>query len=233
MKSIYASKLYRSSNRKEKIKAAIVSAANKGLVQQLADSLDEQYQTKELLDPETELEKQEAEGALPESFSPGDDASSFNPSTDLVNYPSGGGGSADGMFFADGGEEGSDEMMEGEVAEDETAEFSEDAEVSTDEEITESTRINASTCLDTSNLNILKDGLNSVQDVAGVTRIVVKENELWIYYNDDTNLNNIMTEVIDYVIQRCPDVDFNRLARSDNAIVFEQIESTSKVEESA
>ena len=67
----------------------------------------------------------------------------------------------------------------------------------------------------------IKGLLNAKADTAGVVRVNVKNDEVWVYYNDDTNLNNVMTPALEslnaasyaYLI-------FNRLARTDNAIVF-------------
>ena len=57
MKSIYGSKLFIASKRKEQIKAALLSTANEGLVQQLAEDLDEQYQIPENLGQEKSASK--------------------------------------------------------------------------------------------------------------------------------------------------------------------------------
>lgn len=226
MKCIYASKLYRASKRKDKIKAALANSANVGLVQQLADSLDEEYQTEELLNPQEEeaeqqngseggqgAEKGEGGGSeLPGSLASGLGGGSFNPDTDLVEFPEGEEGE-----FAEGDEGELPEGDEGESAAEELE--------GPDTGVKEATQIKACT-MDQGQLTVLKDSLNMTEGLAGVTRVVVKENELWIYYNDDTNLNNIMTDVIEYVAQGYSYLEFNRLARSDNAIVFEIVVST-------
>ena len=49
LQSIYASKLYKTSTRKSRIKAAVESPVNVELVAQLAKSLDEEYKTDEYL----------------------------------------------------------------------------------------------------------------------------------------------------------------------------------------
>ena len=67
----------------------------------------------------------------------------------------------------------------------------------------------------------------------------VVDHELWIYYNDDSNLNDKMIEVISVLNSTgYTYLKFNRLARSNNAIVFdillndtEQIKSVKDVEE--
>ena len=69
--------------------------------------------------------------------------------------------------------------------------------------------------------NEVKGTLNARQDTAGVNRVQIKNDELWIYYNDDINLNNVMANVIGLLsISGYKYFEFNRLARTDNAIVF-------------
>lgn len=77
----------------------------------------------------------------------------------------------------------------------------------------------------------IKSLLNMSADTAGVTRVSIRDNELWIYYNDKTNLNNVMPLAIDALMAASYYyLEFNRLARTDNAMVF-QIEfySTNEV----
>lgn len=67
----------------------------------------------------------------------------------------------------------------------------------------------------------IKGTLNSQQLTCGVTRVAVKDDEVWCYYNDSVNLNEVMVEAIDLVSKAGYSyLEFNRLARSDNAIVF-------------
>ena len=78
----------------------------------------------------------------------------------------------------------------------------------------------------TDNLNLevkdIKGLLNSNSDTSGVSRVSVKDDkELWIHYNDNVNLNDVMVSVIELVNQSGYSyLEFNRLARSENAIVF-------------
>ena len=72
--------------------------------------------------------------------------------------------------------------------------------------------------------DIIKGTLNSREDTCGVLRVRVKKDpcELWIYYEDKVNLNNIMPIVIDVLNSTAYTyLEFSRLARSDNAIVFD------------
>ena len=78
----------------------------------------------------------------------------------------------------------------------------------------------------TDNLNLeFKDimgMLNAKDDTCGVIRISENQpNEAWIYYNDSTNLNDVMVPVIEQLNRPgYTYLSFNRLARSENAIVF-------------
>ena len=228
MNPIYASKLYRASKRKDKINAALVNSANAGLIQQLSEDLDKEYQQMNIQNQKAKEAKNDAENAqaqgaeethengVPKSLSSGLSGGSFNPATDLVSYPE--------------GEEG--EMPEGEEGEMPEGEATPDEEAPADTEIEEATQVDVNEVTDPNesilsqieeNEETLKEGLNSNKSTAGVSRISLKakDNEEWIYYNDDVNLNNVMIDVIDYVSKICKELEFNRLARSDNAIVFE------------
>lgn len=217
MKAIYASKLYKTSTRKDKIHAAIANPVNADLVSQLAKYLDEEYQTPEYLGGDPEADSSESSSSIPSELDPGagDD---FSPSDNLVHVPSSGGGlppfpdNPDTDPFSDneGGEDLDTEMPSDD----------EEPESASDEiPVEESTDIMACTNID---FHAIKGALNSQQDTAGVNRLITKENELWIYYNDDINLNNVMTQVIEYLnASGYTYLEFNRLARSDNAIVFQ------------
>lgn len=76
----------------------------------------------------------------------------------------------------------------------------------------------------------IKGALNLRADTKGVNRVLVKDSELWIYYDDSINLNNVMAAVIEFLnAANYQYLEFNRLARSDNAIVFEvSLEDTNK-----
>ena len=66
----------------------------------------------------------------------------------------------------------------------------------------------------------IKDSLNEDSNCNGVVRISDDNDELWIHYNDKTNLNNIMEDVIEFMSENYEGYEFNRLARTENAIVF-------------
>ena len=75
---------------------------------------------------------------------------------------------------------------------------------------------------------VIKSTLNGREDTCGVVSIALKDSgvsELWIYYDDETNLNDTIYAVVS-VFNSCGYnmLKFNRLARSNNAIVFDILE---------
>ena len=68
----------------------------------------------------------------------------------------------------------------------------------------------------------IKSTLNAKDNTSGVSRVGVKDNkEVWVYYNDNVNLNDVMVPVIEQMnASGYTYLEFNRLARSDNAVVF-------------
>lgn len=68
----------------------------------------------------------------------------------------------------------------------------------------------------------IKGTLNAKDDTSGVSRVGVKDDkEVWVYYNDSVNLNDVMVPVIEQMnASGYTYLEFNRLARSDNAVVF-------------
>lgn len=225
---IIGSKLYKSSKRKNAILNAIQDPKNAGLLTQLAEYLDEQYQTPENLEGKPEVNE------APEGEEGGE---SIRPSE---GGGAGGGGGAiaglgEGMSLMDTPEteEDLDALMQEEGGSDEGANLEgDDGYEPVDDTVEESTqvtkrKITACEDITTDQLESLKSSLNLVEETKGVTRISIKNNELWLYYNDDINLNNIMTDVIESVSSLGIDwAEFNRLARSDNAIVFEIVVAT-------
>lgn len=236
MKSIFASKLYKSSTRKDRIQAALAAPGNLSLVQQLADSLDEEYKTPENLgmesessnddlivdediDPEKDLVNLDSEDERSESepSSTPKRKASFVPSSPKP-------GKSDDLDSEEPKHSDVDtsELIPDSPATEEKPEKKEEpAEDSTKVTATTDVRINPVPA-EAIDLNVLKATLNSREDTSGVTRVAEKENEIWIYYKDEINLNNIMTDVIEFIMNtaeyKC--FTFNRLARSDNAIVF-------------
>lgn len=248
LKRIYASKLYLTSNRKDRINAAIGDAKNTELVQQLSDYLDDP--DKEKLDKiiEEKAAAKEAEEAKEAPEAPEEGATPDIPDERNVFSPSySGGGSFNppsGDFDDFGSEPG------GDIPDAEPSEAPDEPPVpAPDEAVEESTAIYGEVKADTDVGDILVDiageaatikgTLNGKAETAGVQRISVDEKELWIYYEDDVNTRDIMVDVIEALnASAYTYLAFNRLARSNNAIVFdinlstkEPIKSINEVEE--
>lgn len=232
MKSIYASKLYKASKRKERIQAALLAPGNAELVMQLAEDLDEKYQTPNNLGIREEKKENEPKDNDFGDFVVDED---INPKTDLMTMddlksPKPSGGHASSPSNKESSPEERNESKPDEPSskgesdlmpqspENEMPSKSEDKPAEASTNVPEAEQIRATTLSD---LNVLKNTFNSRQDLAGVSRMAIKEGELWIYYNDSINLNNIMADVIEYLMASgYEEFEFNRLARSDNAMVF-------------
>lgn len=220
MKAIYSCKLYKTHPRKDKIKAAISNPINAELVSQLRSYLDDEYQ--HLADrPETDIsdDLKEDENNLSSDSGASESSNSLGP------RPTSGSLSAKfDALLGDEGEEGVDDSMDSDSASDadsDLGDMDEDVDPIEDlEDIGESTSISADTGVDLT--SEVKAVLGKYPDLSKFNRVLEKNNELWIYYNDDVNLNNIMGSVIEQLMDDNLDqLEFNRLARSDNAIVFQ------------
>ena len=225
---IFSSKLFAVSSRKAEIRAAASNPINQNLMQQLSTALDKSYQKAEyLLDEEdqekmrqeqTESAEQEVEeteesevteetGAEPKEHSA--------PPTKPSNLHS--------KFKA--AEKNMSETESSAKPEDAP---SDDASVDTKTEAAtdikngvEDSGIEDSGVQDAKSISdLVKTSLNDNEDTAGVSRTAIKDDELWVYYEDSINLNKVMASVIETLNNLDYGLEFNRLARSDNAIVF-------------
>lgn len=80
-------------------------------------------------------------------------------------------------------------------------------------------------------IDSLKGLLNADANTTGVNYGKIKNNEVWLYYDDSINLNDVMSAVIETLNAAAYTyLEFNRLARSDNAIVFEILQSPKDVQ---
>lgn len=219
--AIYTSKLYRASKRKSAIVAAANNPINTELVTQLADALSPVYRKEEyLVDKEAEAAKatarkeRESEESV-ESTAPAEGADS-KPASKPEHKSS---------HIADSFRKA--EKHEAEAQEDakpapEAPKESGEVENSTS---AEGTPVTAARLLVTDMKQVvdqIKNLLNLQDTTTGVNRILVKDSELWVYYNDNINLNNVMASAIEALnAAGYTYLEFNRLARSDNAMVFQ------------
>lgn len=221
LQRIYSSKLYLTSNRKDKIHAAIQDPINIELVQQL----------EEYLSDEAKAELKQAESQIKPEPKEDSDGQVIQPDTSDTSS-SGGGGPSHSAFTGDilsdfGDDEFSDEgSAEGSSSEAPVEEAPVEETTSVKGKTIKATSVIWTSIEDISNeCETIKGTLNAREDTKGVSRIEVKGSdatELWIYYNDDSNLNDKMIEVISVLNSTgYTYLKFNRLARSNNAIVFD------------
>ena len=223
LEAIYASRLYKSSKCKDKIRSAMENPINSELVQQLRTYLDEDYQGTDRLELLDDTAPNKSPDTAPPAASEPSAAPKFSPyrntsdtsDTSLV----------DDMEDLD--RQLSDDFESNDAIDDshdEPGDVSESTHVS-GASVTASTDCSYNPVM----VEVVKGTLNSRSDTCGVNRVIQKDNELWVYYDDKTNLNNVMGPAIETLANSgCQFLEFNRLARSDNAIVFEvQLNSTS------
>ena len=226
--AIFASKLYQASSRKDRIHSAYMNPLNAELVQQIDSYVSPKYQ--KLLEPE------EQEPADSQNLDTADTGEDDGRSSSGSSY-SGGGGSS----FSGGGVPGmiTDEPADSSVDDIETEDVDvepsgeESFEPQEDESVEQSTVI-ASSCTEKDaalEVETITGSLNVKDETSGVTRVRVKDKELWIYYQDSINLNSVMPDVIDTMnALGYTYLEFSRLARTDNAIVFDIYESMQPIQ---
>ena len=236
MISIYASKMYKAKSFEErsKIKSAIENPVNAELVKQIKTYLDIPEEPKEAPKdksapdvantPAAEPTDQMKSSPSPAKFTPSVDAP-HTPSSDVekLEEPEG------PIDTSHDHEDDKPQVEEPEVPEEPKKVESEPAKDKKNGADSSTKPVKSSTGifqLEHSKIaNAVEEiqGMLNLQDTtAGVSRINVKDNEFWIYYNDDVNLNKTMGAVLELLNASGYNyLTFNRLARSNNAIVFE------------
>lgn len=204
---ILSSFVYSGSSRKAAILAAATNPINKELVTQLVQYLDKSY-----LKPKEEV--------VDEPDVPIDEPSKENPQSDLPSSP-------DGPAFSNSNYSGSLAAMFGDDVESPEPEPELESESEPEPELEPEPEPELEPEVESSvNVSIPLEGisasvasmLNAADTTSGVRSAKILGNELWIYYKDSVNLNSVMESVIDAVATH--ELEFNRLARSHNAIVF-------------
>lgn len=213
MEAIFSSKMFRSSKNQDKIRAAINDPLNKELVQQLRSYLDPEYRNEEFLD-DNEVKKD-----IPNSE---DEKIIDSPASKSSNPPP-----AARPKLSEKLESAPENPESPEVPQErqEDYETEEDKEVVTEEStsVNRSSKILASSAAESvaSTSDAIRGLLDSRQETSGVVRMMIKDSELWIHYADSINLNNVMEPVIALLNSAgYTHLNFNRLARTENAIVF-------------
>ena len=218
LEAIYSSKMILASKNKSKIQSALNDPMNGELVQQLRSYLDDDFlkESEELKD-QAEFAKSlnELDDIPTENEESFDDFTENAPSYGEPSRPSGSSSPSHSMtedfdsLSDQGVPDANDSMIETESSSDDETEPSDDT-------VEESKKIKSSTI--TPDLMAI---LNASDATKGVRRINSSvDSELWIYYDDSVNLNHVMENVISSVNTCCPNVEFSRLARTYNAVVF-------------
>lgn len=181
---IYGAKLFRSSCRKEHIKANMANPINTELVTQLSSMIDTVDDTDEtIVDPTP------------------DDADSTVEDLDMVDD--------EDTDLADSNDEIEDDSSASEEDFPETDEPQSDNIDADDPTVDDTDRLEAA--------------LNSNSNTQGVIRCAEKDDEIWVYYNDDINISKILPDIMDELdASNITDMSFSRIARSNNAIVFDR-----------
>lgn len=246
MEAIFSSKLYKASRRKDKIASAIASPINVELVQQLRDYLGDEETEEQIVEqpldvkPESDVPAEDEETFSEASgISAPVSRTSSTPAAPEVSEESDSTVPDEVAHVADPEPEVTEVV---DAPAQDTSDVSDDQKFHTprrkekedEDSVEESTSINAATtlyqppveasCCDKVRVDVaaIKGTLNVRDDTKGVSRIFVKDKELWIYYQDKINLNSVMEPVIEVLNGTgFTNLEFNRLARTENAIVFE------------
>lgn len=214
--------MFRSSSRKDHIRANIANPINFELVQQIQDLTDDKDEDRVTTPPSEVSSDKTKERKILKGPSSSHSGGSYSPSFNDKSEPS-----REDIFIPD--EKSSDDSIdqidsdkldESSKSDDTIEDKSSDDEVESSEEIT-------AVVEDELDINQLKSILNDSSSLTyGVSRISERKNEVWVYYNDDINLNPMLSDII-YAVEssKFKNLEFNRIARSDNAVVFEKVDN--------
>lgn len=226
LKYIYGCKMFRSSSRKNHIKANIANPINVELVQQIQDLTDDSEDTVEKVNPSENKSERKILKGPSSSPSGGSYSTSLShgsePSEDDIFIPdeTDNNGNKDENFDDSDSLDTSDESVDEDTSDESVDEDTSDENVESSEAIT-------AVVEDELDINQLKSILNESSSLTyGVSRISERNNEVWVYYNDDVNLNPMLSDII-YAVEssKFKNLEFNRIARSDNAVVFEKVDN--------
>lgn len=209
MASILTCKMYRSCDHKEKILAAIANPVNLKLVQQLREQLNDDFLTREYFPERKQEKEQEKEHEKGAEFTRDTEVAESPEINVNVDVP-------ESKTTTEPEEEPPVDLDFSQSLEGSAVMSSESVETS---DVTEANEVD---------LDSLLGLINSREETQGAARCLKKNNELWIYFNDSINLNTIMDKVIMLLNSASyTTLEFNRIARSENAMVFEVVEVVS------
>lgn len=217
---IKKSKVFCARENKSEIISALSNPLNLELKQQLIENLDSKYQSNEYTNPDEVKDKLSTkaddytdvdDNMPPDDLADGEKSSksSHKSSTSTAKTPS-------SPSSTDTEEDASSEDMV-KVKDKPKEKSKEDKPV---EEVSESTDIDSNQ-IDTKSI---EDLLNTNKSTDGVNYIQVKSQdnitEIWIIYRDNVNINDKISDIMGLVSSKYPNWQFNRVARTYNAIIF-------------
>lgn len=222
LKYIYGCKMFRSSSRKNHIKANIANPINVELVQQIEDLTDDNDEDRVTTPPSEVSSDKTKERKILKGPSSSPSGGSYSPSFHDNSEPSG-----EDIFIPD--DENSDDSVDSIDSEqlDEPSKSDDTIDDKSSDDEVESSEAITAVVEDELDINQLKSILNDSSSLTyGVSRISERKNEVWVYYNDDINLNPMLSDII-YAVEssKFKNLEFNRIARSDNAVVFEKVDN--------
>lgn len=218
MRAILASRMIHSSEQMDTVKSAIDDPVNTELVQQLESYLSDDG--KRILKDAYADKERKAESEIKKDA---DEQISDEIDSEIPD-PSGIGRPGIPARFSD-----RPSMQQDMDTPDLPGDFTEDSENSEETEVESTSKVYGKPVTASSDIpeadvagkiTGLKEFLNMNSSTAGADRIVIKDDEIWIHFNDSINLNNIMLPAIEMMMTPYPWLAFNRLARSENAMVF-------------
>ena len=225
MDAIFSSKLYKAHRNKERIHAALTNPINTELVQQLREYLDEDpAKTVDVTDVDvTDVDVEDVDVAEgPDAAKTKEPESTETSSGAPKPRP---GKTAEKIDKALDHENKLDKALEEDLGDPAVADEETDDDFPNPESAESATQLPKNTVTAALQPSDSIIGLlNSKNDTAGVLRVVRKGDEFWIYYQDKYNLNSIMAPAISLLEGAGYPLAFNRLARTDNAIVFDVTE---------
>ena len=209
IQSVVGSKLFRTNPRRNSILKKMNSiGSSTALVSQSPDQLDVKFENN-VIDLQVEDNKQEADLSAPSDEFSSDNVDEVD---NKISLPS------DSVLDKEIEENKPEPLMNAEPKE-----GNHSIESCSSVEASSGTSLTRTDVTDNMDLEVkdIKGILNSREDTCGVSRVQETQKEVWIYYNDSVNLNDMMVPVIEELNRPgYTYLTFNRLARSENAIVF-------------
>lgn len=231
MEWITTSKLYKGSKNQEKILAAFNSPLNKNLVRQLTSYVDEDYIDDEVDNTEVPNNPELEELSDNEDLDVKKPDKSKNSTSNTKNVSKASFKPSENFESHDNELENSNEDEPNETSKSLENKQDNKEQDNKEDEVEESTTLKSVASSTYVTVDTVSQAVNEIpgilnldESTAGVTYTKLKggsSNELWIYYNSESDIN----QVLDKVNKKLSDsgyyfLEFNRVSRDENAIIF-------------